>query len=113
MMLSSISSKMLEKVESSDPIKEQIRISTRGGIDYNGVKYLEHLSKVKTVSPVVLKGVSIEVKGEPRSVVLRMVDPKKEMKLKGWELTSGRWLLPEDTNAVVIGSKLADIIEKI
>lgn len=111
-MLSSISSKMLEKVESSDPIKEQIRISTRGGIDYNGVKYLEHLSKVKTVSPVVLKGVSIEVKGEPRSVVLRMVDPKKEMKLKSWELTSGRWLLPEDTNAVVIGSKLADIIEK-
>lgn len=111
-LLSSISFKMLEKVEGSDPIKEQIRISTRGGIDYNGVKYLEHLSKVKAVSPVVLKGTSIEVKGELRSVVLRLVDPKKEIKLRSWELTSGRWLLPEDTNAVVIGSKLANIIEK-
>ena len=111
-IFSSISYEMIEKTKMTYSIKEEIKISKRGGISYDEVKSIEHIPHVEVVSPIILKGVNVEAKEESYSVLLRMIDPEKEFKVRDWELISGRWLLSSDSDAVVIGSRLSTITEK-
>lgn len=112
LLLSSISYQIVEKAERSEPIKEQIKISSRGGIDYRNLEVIKHIPNVEAVSPIILMSVTIETQEGRQSALMRMVDPKEELRVRNWELTEGRWLLPGERNTLVLGSKLSLIIKK-
>jgi ABC-type lipoprotein release transport system permease subunit len=114
LVFSSVSYQMLETVEASYSVKDQLRISESSGsyISYSELKSIEHIPKVKLVSPIFLQSLAIEEDGNRYSSMLRFVEPDKELETRSWELTDGRWLSAKDKGAVVIGSTLSKMLDK-
>ncbi|KCZ71781.1 ABC-type transport system, involved in lipoprotein release, permease component [Candidatus Methanoperedens nitroreducens] len=80
--------------------------------DDKDVHALENTVGVKIVSPRVSSGMSVNLRGEERSVSVIAVMPAKEPELSD-SIDKGRFLMESDRSAIVIGSDIANKMFKM